>query len=144
MKPNLRTVTWEEQLRKLLELLCPLEVKTQLCEFFKIEGCISNGVILTVYTIQIHMLFMVGHVTPHKIMNECYLLRSYLVNACRMLLFMVKRVFLLMGEVWSMHNLDTVHGVRVRGAEKGVKGQRRIFMFKFFCLAIKYKFHFTV
>ena len=90
------------------------------------------------------MLFMVGHVTPHEIKKECYLLRSCLVNACRMLLLMVKQVFLLMGEVWSMHNANTVHDVRVRGAEKGVKGQRRIFMFKFFCLAIKHEFHFTV
>ena len=44
---------------------------------------------------------------PYKIKEECYLLRNCLVNARRMLLFMFEQVFLLMGEVWSMHNADT-------------------------------------
>ena len=36
------------------------------------------------------------HVTPYKIGKACYLLRSCLVGAGRMLLFMVEQVFLLM------------------------------------------------
>ena len=44
--------------------------------------------------------------TPYKIKKECYLLRSCLVNARRMLLFMVEQVFLPVEEVWliQIHN----------------------------------------
>ena len=35
--------------------------------------------------------------TPYKIKKACYLLRSFLVGARRMLLFMVEQVFLPMG-----------------------------------------------
>ena len=45
--------------------------------------------------------------TLYKIQKECYLLRSCLIDAGRMLFFMVEQVFVLMGGVWSMHNADT-------------------------------------
>lgn len=53
IEPNLRILTQKEQLRRLWELFCPLEVKAQLYEFFETEGCTSNNVLLTVYMIQI-------------------------------------------------------------------------------------------
>ena len=37
---------------------------------------------------------VVGHVTPYKIRKECHLLRSCLVDARKMLLFMVEQVFI--------------------------------------------------
>ena len=59
---------------------------------------------------------------PYKIKKECHLLRHCLIGAGRMLLFMVEQVFLLMGEVRSMHNVDTgcssVQGERRQRAEK--------------------------
>ena len=51
---------------------------------------------------------MVGHVNPHKVQKKCYLLKKCLIDAERMMLFMVEQVFLMM-EVWSMHNVDTQH-----------------------------------
>ena len=62
--------------------------------------------------------------TPYKIKKACYLLRSFLVGARRMLLFMVEQVFLLIGEF----NVDTQCTVKGR---KEVKEQRKFFMFKF-------------
>ena len=74
--------------------------------------------------------------------KECYLLRSCLVDAGRMLLFMVEQVFLLMGEVWWMHNVGTQ--CTVEGREEA-KGQRKFLcVLNFSCLAIKYKFYFTI
>ena len=72
---------------------------------------------------------MVGHVTPYKIKKECYLLRSCLIDARRMVLFMVKQVFLPMGEVWWMHNADAQCTVQGEGRPKG---KEEFFMFKFF------------
>ena len=66
-----------------------------------------------------------GHVTPYKIKKDCFLLRSCLVGARRMLLFMIEQVFLLMGEVWLVHNADTQCTVGGRGE---TKGQRRSFV----------------
>ena len=77
--------------------------------------------------------------TPYKMEKECYLLRSCLVDAGRMLLFMVELVFLPMGEVWLIHNADTQCTV---GGERRTKG-RRIFTFKFFLSCDKYEFYFT-
>ena len=51
IQAKLRIITQELQIRKLWELFHPLEVKAQLCKFFETEGCILNGVLLTVYTI---------------------------------------------------------------------------------------------
>ena len=61
---------------------------------------------------------MVGHVTPHKLKNVYYLLRSCFVYAGRMIPFVVEQVFLLMGEVWFMHKRDTKCSV------VGTEGQR--------------------
>ena len=75
--------------------------------------------------------------TLYKIKKERYHLRSCLVDARRMLLFMVEQILLLMGEVGSMHKADTQCTV---GGEEA-KRQRIIFMFKFFsCLAINMNF----
>ena len=51
---------------------------------------------------------------PYKIKKECYLLRSCLVDAGRMLLSMVEQVFL-PTEVWLMHSADTQYTVWERG-----------------------------
>ena len=42
---------------------------------------------------------MVGYVTIYKIQEECYLLKSCLVDAGRMLLVMAEQVFLPMGDI---------------------------------------------
>ena len=55
---------------------------------------------------------------PYKIKKECYLLRSCLVDAGRMLLFMAEQVLLLMGEVWLMHNAGTQCKVGDEGRPK--------------------------
>ena len=47
---------------------------------------------------------MVGHLTPYKAKEECYLLRSCLVDAQRMLFFLVEQIGL-------MHNVDTRYTV---------------------------------
>ena len=52
------------------------------------------------------------------------MLRFCLVGAKRMLLFMVGWVFLRMGEVWLMHNVDTQY--KLEGREE-IKGQRKNF-----------------
>ena len=81
------------------------------------------------------------HVAPYKIQKECYLLRSCLVDAWRMFLFMVEQVFLPMGEVWSMPNADTQ--CAAEGREEA-KGQRKKFLcLNFSYLAIKHEFYFT-
>ena len=82
---------------------------------------------------------MAGHVALYKIKKECYLLRSYLVGAGRMLLFMVEVVFH-EGEGWSMYNTDTQCTVCEK---RGPKGRQEFFMFKFFlsCHKILILFH---
>ena len=60
--------------------------------------------------------------TAYGTKKECSLLRSCLVDAGRMLPLMVEQVFLLMGEVWLMHNTQCT----IEGREEA-KGQRRIF-----------------
>ena len=78
--------------------------------------------------------------TPYKIKKGCYLLRSCLVGARRMLLFMVEQVFLLMAEVWLMHNADTPCTV---GEVRRPKGREEFLCLNFSCLAIKYEIDFT-
>ena len=56
---------------------------------------------------------------PYKIKKECYLLRSCLVDARGMFLFLVDQVFLPMGKLWSMHNGDTQCTVEGREEAKG-------------------------
>ena len=68
-------------------------------------------------------------VAPYKIRKECYLLRSCLADAGRMLLFVVGQVFLPKGEVQLMCNADIQCTV---GRGKEAKGQKESFMFKFF------------
>ena len=66
---------------------------------------------------------------PYKIKKEYYLLRSCLVDARRMVLFMFEQVFLLMGEVWSMHDADTPCRV---GEGRRPTDREEHFIFKFF------------
>ena len=61
---------------------------------------------------------------PFRIKKECYLLRSCLVDARRMLFFMAEQVFLPVGQVWWMQNPDTQ--CTVEGREEA-KGQRKCF-----------------
>ena len=72
----------------------------------------------------------------YKMKQEGCLPRSCLVDARRILLFMVEQGFLLMGEDWLMYNTDT--RCAVQGREEAI-GQREIFMLKFFstCLRIR-------
>ena len=74
-----------------------------------------------------------GPVTFYKIEEECYPLRSCLVGAGRMLLFRVGQVFLLMGEVWSMHNGDTKCTML---GEWRPKGREEFLCLNFSCLSI--------
>ena len=46
-------------------------------------------------------------VTLSKIKKKCYLLRSCLVGAGRIMLSVLEQVIPAHGEVWSMHNADT-------------------------------------
>ena len=75
----------------------------------------------------------------HKPKKEYYIF-SCLFGAGKMLFFMVEQVFLLMGEIWSMPNVDIQ--CTVQGREE-TKGQRTFFMFKFFlsCHKIWILFH---
>ena len=47
-------------------------------------------------------VIMVSHVTPYKIKKKC-LLTNCIVDAARILPFLVEHVFLPMGEVWLLH-----------------------------------------
>ena len=117
----------KEHLRKfwelfcLLEILCPrnspgnntgvgchfllqLEIKAQFSKFFETEGCTSHDVLSTVNPDL--SIVLVGHVKPYQIKEECYLVRSCLLGARRMLLFTVEHVFLPMGEVWLRHSAE--------------------------------------
>lgn len=84
-----------------------LEVKAQLNKFFEAEGFALNYTLLHSLHNQDLSVSQVGHVTPYKIRKECYLFRSCFVDARRMLLFMDEQGFLLIEEVWLMHNTDT-------------------------------------
>ena len=70
--------------------------------------------------------------TFYKPERKCYLLRSCLVGARRMLLLIVEWIFLLMGEVWLMHNADTQCTVGVDGWPRG----REEFLYFFVCFDI--------
>ena len=76
---------------------------------------------------------------PYKIKKECCLFRRCLAG--RMLLFMVKQVFLLMGEMSSMHNADP--GCSVQG-QRRPKGREVVLCLYCSCLVIKYEFYFAV
>ena len=66
-------------------------------------------------------IILVDPGNPLKIKKECYLLRSCLVDAWRMLLFMVEQVFLLM-EVWGMYNVDAQSSVGEERRPQGREG----------------------
>ena len=53
---------------------------------------------------------------------------------------MAEQVFLLMGEVWSMHNADTQCTVQAQRP----MGRENFLCLNFSCLAIKYEYYFTV
>ena len=58
---------------------------------------------------------------PYEIKKECYLFRSDLADAGRMLFFMVEQMFLLTGQVWSMPNADIQCGVDEGGDRRAEK-----------------------
>ena len=64
-------------------------------------GCTFNDVLLTVYTVRVYLYKASSGswvtVVPYEIKQEGYLLRSYLVDARRMLFFMAEQVYLPMG-----------------------------------------------
>ena len=78
-----------------LKTVLPVRSQDTVYISFLRQGCASND---SLHNPDLRAI-VVGHVTLYKIKKECYLLRSCLVDAGRMLLFMVKQVFLLMGEV---------------------------------------------
>ena len=97
-----------------------------------------NDILLTIYMVtrsKCHHGRSCGPIQD----QECYLLRSYLVGAGRMLLFMVELVFH-EGEGWSVYNTDTQCTVC---GKRGPKGRQEFFMFKFFlsCHKILILFH---
>lgn len=67
-----------------------------------------------------------GPVTPYKIKKEPYLLRSCLLDARRMLLFMIE--VSANGEVWSLHKAGTQCTVE---GERRLKGRENFFVLKF-------------
>ena len=70
----------------------------------------------------------------YKFKKECYFLRSCLGDAGKRFLFMVERVFLPMGEVWSLYNADIKGMV---GETEEAKRRTKCFMFKFFLSCYK-------
>ena len=66
---------------------------------------------------------------------------SFKELSCWCLLFIVEQVFLLMGEVRSMHNADTQCTVRGEGRPKG---REEFLCLNFSCLAVKHEFYFTI
>lgn len=75
--------------------------------------------------------------TSYKIKKSC--LKSCLVDAKGMLLFMAEEVFLPMGEIWSMH--DTNPQCTVRGKRRS-KGREEFLWLSLSCLVIRYEFYF--
>lgn len=76
-------------------------------------------------------------VTPYKIKKECYLLKSYLVGARRMLLLMIKQVFLLMERfgrcVMQIHNAQQT-------GERRPDSREKVLVLNIPWLALKYEF----
>ena len=130
----MRIITWEEHLRKLGELFHTLEVKAQLHKFSEMEGLYE-----IIYYWQLTQSRSKYPVNRYRVKKECYHLRSCLVGAGRMLLFMVEQIFPSTGRVWSMHNAY----VQCTVWERRPKG-RGNFLFKFSCLAIKHEFCFRI
>ena len=56
-----------------------------------------------------------------------------------MLLFIVEQLFLLMGEVWVMHNTDAQYAQ----VERDCRRADNFLCVNFSCLAKKYEFYFT-
>lgn len=88
-----------------------------------------------------------GHGVPYKIKKVCDLLRSYLVDAERILLFTVEQdpyQWESFGDVRDLVSAQCRYAVLSEGRE-GAKGQGR-FIFvclNFSCILIKYDFYFT-
>lgn len=73
----------------------------------------------------------------YKMKQEGCLQRSCLVDARRILLFMVEQGFLLMGEDWLMYNTDT--RCAVQGREEAI-GREKFLCSNFSRLALEYGF----
>ena len=82
-------------------------------------------------------------IARYKIKRECYLFRSCLLGARRILFFMVKQVFLLMGKIWSVHWYNADTQCTIEGKEEAKGQKKNFFMFKFFlsCHKIWLLFH---
>ena len=130
---KLRIITRDQHLRKLQELLCPLEVKAQVM-FFETEGCTLNDVLVTVYTIQIQVPLwpltrsrsMVSF-TELLVLGEC----------CSLWL---SRYFCWWGRFDQC--IMQTHSVQSR-EERSPKG-REFFPLNFSCLVIKWGFYFVI
>ena len=84
-----------------MECHCLLrELKAQLYKFFETDNCTLKDVFLTVYMIQIYKYKVVGYSEP---LQDQRVLRNCLTGSRRVLLFIVEKVCLQMGAVWSMH-----------------------------------------
>ena len=116
--------------------LLQLEIKAQFSKFFETEGCTSHDVLSTVNPDL--SIILVGHVKPYYIKKECYLVRSCLLGARRMLLFMVEHVFLPVGEVWLRQNAEAWC---TWGEREGQRAEKNFYVY--ISLAIRYEFCFT-
>ena len=81
---------------------------------------------------------------PYKIEMECFVLRSCLVAAGRMLPFMVEQVFLPKGGVGAVLVNAWCRYTRHSWGRRRTKDREKLLCLNFSCLAIKYEFYFTV
>ena len=98
--------------------------------------CIKKCIIDSLHNQNLSIILM-GNVTSFKIKKSC--LKSGLVDARGMLLFMVEEVFLPMGEIWSMHDANTQSTVR---GNRRPKGREEFLWLNLSCLVIRYEFYF--
>ena len=90
-----------------------------------------------------------GSHEPLHVQEGMLSLRSCFVDARRMLLFGTKQIFLLMGEVWLLHNSDM--WCIVEGREGAKSREELLFFFKFLlffdfflsCYKIRILFHYS-
>ena len=126
IQAKLRIITWKQHLRMLQAgPAVPIKSQDTVIYVSRHKGLYNKWHIVE----SLHSPDLGVTVAPYKIRKECYLLRSCLADARRMLLFVVGQVFLPKGEVWLMCHADTQCTV---GRGKETKGQKEIFLFKFF------------
>ena len=92
IEAKLRNITWEQKLRKLWEVFCPLEGNEQLCKFFEAGMYIKWRIIDSLQN-TICKYKAVSYHDPLQDQGGSLSLSSCLVDAKRVLLFIVEQVF---------------------------------------------------